>query len=114
MRNRAAVITKVSGASASPSTHPMPATVAMLNGGWASPNRSIAQRLTMPMRGCSRKIQPIATVKPGISSPVVIAVKSAVLPGRSVRSASHAIGIPKTQATSTATDENSSVLTSTM
>ena len=63
----------------------------------------------MPIRSESRNTQPMATVKPGISSPMVMKVNSAVLPGISVRSASHAAGTPKNPATSTAIVAKSSV-----
>ena len=41
----------------------------------------------------------MAAAKPGISRPMVISVKTTVLPGKFVRSTSHAAGIPKKKAT---------------
>src|SRR5437667_56901 len=49
----------------SPSTQPMPMSVAMLNGACSSPNHSMSNLLMMPMRGWSRNTQPIDVKKVG-------------------------------------------------
>ena len=61
------------------------------------------------MRGCMRKSQPIADVKPGTSIPIVISVKSSVFPGRSVRLTSQAAGTPNPMATRRLTVEKITV-----
>src|SRR5262249_9780024 len=53
-------MTYASGASVSPSTKPMPGTVAMLSGAAVRPNSCMNKILITPMRGWSRNTQPIA------------------------------------------------------
>ena len=51
----------------------------------------MSSTLMRPMRGWSRKSQPIAVMKPGMSRPKVSAVQRTDLAGRSVRSTSQAM-----------------------
>ncbi len=108
-RNTAAVMMKASGARLSPCTQPMPSRLVMLNGGPLSPNVVTRNWFTSPMRGCSRNNQPMAAAKPGISRPIAIRVNSSVLARKSVRSASHAAGMPKASATTSDTNANANV-----
>src|SRR5262249_13820188 len=83
---------------------------AMLNGLCARPKTSTKIRLTTPMRGCSRNTQPIAVKKVGTSVPTAINVNTHSLPGRSVRSTSHAMGMAKNKEITTVVDANPRVL----
>jgi hypothetical protein len=66
------VMTKASEARPSPSTQPMPTTLAMLNGADRSSKVRISQVLRTPIRGCSRNIHPIARKIDGSSNTEVI------------------------------------------
>ena len=112
-RNAAAVMMKAMGARLSPCTQPMPQTVVMASGAESSPSWATRNVLTRPMRGWSRNSHPIAEVKPGMIRPSVISVNNSVLPGKSVRSASHAAGTPKASAVASVASENQMVLTMT-
>ena len=103
-------MTKVRGARVRPSTQPMPNTVAMSNGASVNPNPCFIQVFRIPILKCSMNSQPMATVKPGMRRPMVMNVNNTVFPGRSVRSASHAAGIPNAQDTTRAISENSMVV----
>src|SRR5262245_49630467 len=100
-RKDAAVITNTNDDSATPSTKPIPGRDATLNGDCSSGVYLTIHWLMMPIRECSKNIQPIAVKKVGMRTPMAIKGNTKLPPGRSVRSTSQAIGTPKNNANAT-------------
>jgi hypothetical protein len=68
--------------------------------------------LTIPIRGWSRKTQPIAVKNVGSKAPSAMTVNTTPLAGKSVLSTSHAIGMAKKSATVTVVEAKPNVLRS--
>ena len=102
LRNADEIMAKATGVTVMPSTKPMPVRLAIFNGLFCKPNSCLSQRLIMPMRGCSKKIQPMALRKVGINTPMLSSATANDLYGKSVRSISQANMKPSDAETNTA------------